>query len=298
MLSGGNLRSLSMEKKVLILGGSGLLGRELVKLLKADTSYDVIAWSHAEMDVTDFKKLSEGILDCRPHIIINAVAYNAVDLCEASDEEYAKAILLNRDVPEVLANLSREIDAVLVHFSTDYVFGLNEYKPGGYEECDTPMPGCAYARSKHEGERAIAAVGGRYYIIRLSRLFGIVGTGKKSFFEVMLSKVSGGEQVSAVSDEISCFTYAPDLAYATKSLIKDAPAYGYYHLCNPGSLSWHEGILLLFKLGNIHAEVLPVLGEVFKRSASRPHFSVLRNTKRPPLPGIEQSIVSFLKEKN
>jgi dTDP-4-dehydrorhamnose reductase len=287
-----------MGNKILILGGSGLLGKELVSLFTQDTFYDVAAWSHSEVDVTDFKKLREGILEYCPNIIINAVAYNAVDACETSSEEYAKALLLNRDVPEALASISREIDATLVHFSTDYVFGLNEHKPGGYEECDTPIPGCAYARSKHEGERAVVAVGGRYYIIRLSRLFGLPGTGKKSFFEVMLSKVGAGEQVSAVSDEVSCFTYAPDLARATKSLVEDAPAYGYYHLSNPGSLSWYEGILLVLKVAKLDGKVIPVVGEVFKRPAPRPHFSVLRNTKRALLPGVEESVISFLKEKN
>ena len=117
-----------MAKNVLILGSQGMLGQELKRVFGADEAYQVTAWDMGDVDVTDFKTLRDKVIDLKPGIIINAVAYNAVDACEEDEAEYGKALLLNRDVPAELALIVKEQDILLVHYSTDYVFDGDQEK--------------------------------------------------------------------------------------------------------------------------------------------------------------------------
>jgi dTDP-4-dehydrorhamnose reductase len=294
MSLGGNQRRINMSKKVLILGKTGMLGQELFKLFSDDDSYTVIAPSHGELDVLDTQKLKEYVTNSQCEIIINAVAYNAVDLCEDNDDEYKKALFLNKELPELLAVLAKEKAGMIIHFSTDYIFGSNEKVEGGFTEEMIPLPNCKYGES--EGEQAIKKVGGKYSIIRLSRLFGkpAQGTGKKSFFETMISLARTKSELSAVSDEVSCFTYAPDLAIATKELVESDNPHGMYHFINEGDVSWYEGLSELFNLLDLQTKVIPVEGDSFNRKAKRPVYSVLCNTRRPKLRSYREAIKDFL----
>ncbi len=291
-----------MIQKVLIIGAQGMLGQELVRVFSADLRYEVHGWDKDEIDVTDFVSAEEQIRALGPSIILNAVAYNAVDACEENDEEYAKAMLLNADAPKFLAGLSRDIGAIFVHYSTDYVFGgseAGENNKQGFDESIEPIPVCRYAVSKREGEKQVQAVGGKHYIIRLSKLFGkpaLSAAGKKSFFDVMLVAGKTKTQVSVVDDEMSCFTYAPDLAQASKELVESSDAYGVYHLINESPVTWFEGVKELYKQAGIATEVIPVTSDAFPRPAKRPTFSVLRNTKRPLLRSYEKALKEFLQK--
>lgn len=285
-----------MKQRVVILGGSGMLGQELVSLFSHDGISEVIAWSHDDMDVTDLKALRDALHTIKPQYIINSTAYNAVDICETDDEEYEKALLLNRDVPGALALISKEIGSTFVHYSTDYVFGDYKQQEYGISEDSIPSPTCRYGVSKYEGEKAVQLNTQKYYIIRLSRLFGKKGqgSGKKSFFETMLSLSESKKELQAVGDEVSCFTYAPDLALATQSLMSDMVPYGIYHLVNEGAVSWHEGLSLAYALLNKGVVLHKVNGDDFKRQAKRPAFSVLLNTKRPKLRHYKEALFHFV----
>ncbi len=282
--------------KILILGSTGMLGKELVYVFKQDTKYEVIVWTHTDVDVTKTLELTEKIKDIKPLYIINAVAYNSVDLCEENEEEYKKAILLNKDVPESLAKISLELNITFVHFSTDYVFGKNKKIEGGFTESVIPIPNCKYAMSKYLGEESVKDIGNRFYIIRLSRLFGKQSgvSGKKSFFELMFNLSKTKRELQAVDDEISCFTYAPDLALATKELVESNSLYGIYHLVNEGTVSWYEGLIIFFQYTNKKIKINPVCGNTFMRKAKRPPFSVLNNTKRPHLRPYVEAIPSLV----
>lgn len=285
-----------MPVKILILGGSGTLGKELVSLFNSDKKYFVISWSHKDIDVTDIKSLTQKIRELSPEYILNAVAYNSVDACEDNEEEYAKAILLNKDVPVAIAKISKELGIIFVHYSTDYVFGKNEMIDGGFSEDIIPIPNCKYATSKYLGEEAIKKFGEKFYIIRLARLFskqkGL--TNKKSFFEILIGLSYSQNYLNVVDDEISCFTYAPDLAVATKSLMEDKCDYGIYHLSNEGEYSWYEGIKELFKIIENKAVIKPVSGEALLRKAKRPNFSVLKNTKRKALRPLTEALADYV----
>ncbi|MEK9151185.1 MAG: NAD(P)-dependent oxidoreductase [Patescibacteria group bacterium] len=304
------------QKKVLILGGRGMLGQELVRVYGEDVGYAVAGWDRDDIDVTDFAVAEKKIREYAPDIIINAVAYNAVDTCEESDEEYAKALLLNADVPKFLATLAKDMDAIFVHYSSDHVFDgaleENKMKTGccgggccgakasavGYDETSVPNPITRYGESKLAGERAVQASGGKFYLIRLSKLFGkpaVSEAGKRSFFEVMLEKGKAGGAVNVVDGETSCFTYAPDLVQATKALIQDGASYGIYHLANEGAVTWYEAAVELFKIAKMEVSVKPVDADAFQRSAKRPKNSTLLNTKRPALRLYTEALKEFLK---
>jgi dTDP-4-dehydrorhamnose reductase len=286
--------------KVLLLGKTGMLGKELAILFGNDSAYTLTSWTHDEVDVTDFQLLEKKIQELQPSIIINAVAYNAVDLCEDTVIEKNKAFTLNRDVPKKLAQISKSLDATLVHYSTDYVFGSNEKKDGGFVETDIPIPNSVYGMSKYEGELQVQDEGGKYYCIRLSRLFGeqATSTGKKSFFEVMSSLAVNKKELNVVDDEISCFTYAPDLALATKGIIESKKEWGIYHIINEGEASWLEGLRTYFTLAAITTILLPVAGASFNRKAKRPLYSVLANTKYDKQRNYKEAIIEFLKKTN
>ncbi len=136
-----------------------MLGQELVRVFGMDEQYEIIAWDRVEMDVTDFQALTAGIERLNPAIILNAVAYNAVDLCETSDEEFAKAKLLNTRVPEKLSQISQKIGSILVHYSTGYVFdGKSE---SGYDEKVPTEPLSHYGATKLGGKKKYSRVGRR-----------------------------------------------------------------------------------------------------------------------------------------
>ncbi len=293
-------KEIGMKKRVLIFGGTGMLGQELFSLYIDDASYGVLAPPHAEVDFTDKEKLLQYIADFNPKYIINAAAYNAVDACEDDDVEYQKALFLNKEIPQLLASASKKIGAVLVHFSTDYVFGKNMKEEGGFSENTQPQPDCRYGQSKYEGEEAVKEIGGSFYIIRLSRLFGrpAIGSGKKSFFEIMLQLSKVKSELQAVDDEISCFTYAPDLAVATKQLLESSSPYGVYHFINEGEVSWFSGLQELFASGAIHTPLIGVRGSSFKRKAKRPKYSALANTKRPKLRSYKEAAKDFLESRD
>lgn len=298
-------------KSILILGSKGMLGQELVKIF-TNEEYSVTAWDKEDMDVTNEKMAREKIVNLWPDVIINATAYNAVDLCETSDEEKEKAEVLNAKVPGLLAEIANDLQSVIVHYSTDYVFDGSQPKyreqgrraPGccgsrcsgcsyldpsgefdGYREYDMPNPISVYGKTKYEGEQLVEKQCQNHYIIRLSKLFGKPAQAegaKRSFFDVIIEKAKLEGKVNVVDGEESCFTYAPDLARKTKELIETAQP-GIYHAVNTGTATWYTATKELFKIANISTEVQKVSPDMFSRPAQRPARSVLISTKTEPM---------------
>ena len=286
-------------KKVLILGSKGMLGQELVRVFGADERYKVSAWDREEIDATNIRELSSKIGELQPEIIFNAIAYNAVDLCETSGEELAMAERLNVVLPGDLVTIAKGIDATLVHYSTDYVFGGESGRTTPYTETDIPAPMQRYGQTKADGEQAVLTAGGKVCIVRLSKLFGrpaISSGGKKSFFGMMLEIGRNREEVKAVDEERSCFTYAPDLAEASKALVEDGAVCGIYHLVNEGVVTWYEGLRELYRQAGLVTRLVPVAAADFPRPAARPDYSALDNTKRPRLRSYQEALTDFLEK--
>ncbi len=320
-----------MEKKsVLILGAKGMLGCALTKEFVRAGMYDVTAWDREDVDITDFVLLREKISTLWPDIIINATAYNAVDLCEEDDDdEYAKARVLNVDAPGVLAEIATGLQSIFVHYSTDYVFdgerpavngkqapGCCGQKCSGcqyrgpletlpyfqYQEIDDTHPLSRYGLTKRDGERAVEKKGSQYYIIRLSKLFGAPAQAegaKKSFFDVMRTvgeeARTTGDVVKAVDGETSCFTYAPDLAAETRAILEEDAPRGIYHVVNSGACTWYQAVTELYAMiGLDDVRVQAVAPEAFPRPARRPSSSVLRTKKRAPLRDYRDALREYL----
>lgn len=283
-------------KKILILGAKGNLGQQLVKAFNFD--HEVIAWDKGEIDITDQDLIAKKVGDIKPEFIINAAAYNAVDKCEESEEEYDSAKRVNIDGPKFLALASLASGATLVHYSTNYVF--DGKKRRGYKEIDQPQPINRYGKTKFYGEKRILELSGRglkWYLIRTSKLFGPRGASemaKPSFFDVMLEQSRNKPRLEVVDDEVSCFTYAPDLAKATRELILAGKGYGIYHLTNSGACTWYQAAVELFKMADIKVEAAPIPGDRLTRPAKRPRYAALLNTKLPPLRDWREALKEYL----
>jgi dTDP-4-dehydrorhamnose reductase len=286
--------------KILILGGQGNLGSQLVKFFSAD--FEIISWDREDFDVLDFPLLKANINELKPGLIINTVAYNAVDKCE-DIEEHVLAKRLNIDLPAVLAELAFNLRSILINYSTDYVFSGTEHKRE-FRENETPNPVNKYGETKSAGEREVIKWierGLNAYIIRTSKLFGPKGTSslsKPSFFEIMLTMAATKPEVSVVNEELSCFTYTPDLAIATKRLWELEMPSGVYHLVNEGPVTWLDGAQLLFELKRIDVLIKPLRSENLMRAARRPKFSVLKNTKIKKLRPFYEALKEYLNSTN
>ncbi len=266
-----------VRKKILILGARGMLGSDLVKVLSED--FDVVAWGHEDLDVTDKDAVKARGSEISPDIIINATGYTNVD---GAEEDRESAFALNGDAVKYL----NDCDAILVHYSTDYVF--DGEKDGEYQEDDVPNPINVYGESKLRGEQTLY---GKHYLIRTSWLYG---SGGKNFVDTMLGLARDRDEIKVVNDQIGKPTYTLDLAYATAKLLSDTPDFGTYHLVNEGAMSWYDFAKEIFEISGVNVKLTPVLSSEFPRPAKRPKNSALRNTKRPHLRSVKEAIKDYL----
>lgn len=280
--------------KTLILGSQGGLGAQLAKTF---ASPELLTWDKAEADFLNIPDLLVKLDIAKPKLIINAVAYNAVDKCETDEIELDIALKLNFSLPKALAQWCFNNAATLVHYSTDYVFSGTKNN-SEFIETDTPNPINKYGETKAMGEKAILEYSDlKYYIIRLSKLFGPKGESsytKASFFDIMLNLAENNSELKVVSEELSCFTYSPDLAEATRKLLNENYEIGVYHLVNSNPSTWYDGVLTLKELTNLQVDVKPILGSDLTRPARRPEFSILKNTKFPPLRSYQEALKEYL----
>jgi len=280
--------------KVLIVGAKGMLGQEIVQVFGNSKDFEITAWDRLDIDITNFSLAQEKINSLKPELIVNCAAYNNVDQAEVDSE---LAYLLNFEAVENLATISASTGATFIHFSTDYIFdGL---KKEGYEENDEPKPAGVYAQSKLAGEKAVQRVGGKYYLIRLSRLFGKPAASenaKKSFVDIMLALSKSKSEIEVVDEEFSSPTYAPDLARATLDVIKFRSPYGIYHRTNDVACTWFEFAREIFKQKNIQVKLIPVSGDKFARKAKRPSYSRLISTKLPALRPWQSALQEYLSD--
>jgi dTDP-4-dehydrorhamnose reductase len=277
---------------ILILGSQGMLGQELERVAVA-RGFNVTAWDKKDIDVTEAGALGK-IRELKPDVIINSIAYNAVDHIE--DEGWGTAEKINGELPGQLAAVACELGATLVHFSSDYVFdGEND---AGYAEDAEPQPVNAYGRSKMMGEDAVRMLGDKYYIVRLSRLFGkpAVSEGaKRSFVDIMINLGQTKDAIDLVDEEKDCVTYAPDLAEEVFNLLEEKVPYGIYHITNSGACTWHDFGSEIFKLIGSDIAVTPVPASAFPRPAARPRTSELLNTKRPAMRSWQAALEEYIR---
>lgn len=254
--------------KALVAGAHGQLGRDLVAALGSEVAW---AGGRAELDVTDWEAVSSVVGLLRPDVIFNGAAYNKVD---GAESETGRALEVNALAPGLLARAAATAGALVVHFSTDYVFDGRSRAP--YREDDCPAPLGAYGVSKLAGERLVLASAGEHLVVRTSSVFGRGGNRQKggSFIERILEQARAGLPLRVVSDQTFSPTYAPDLAEAAIALVR-AGARGLVHVVNAGSCTWHEFATTGLALAGIDATVAAISTAELGLPARRPAYSVL-----------------------
>lgn len=274
---------------ILILGANGALGSELTKLL---SKHKPETFDHEDLDITNEAAVSAKIAELKPEVIINCAAYNDVDKAE---DERSMAENINGYAVGFVAKAANSVGALMVHFSSNYVF--DGQKNDGYREDDVPNPQSSYGKYKLMGEIELQKNTEKFYLVRTAWLYGAdqQKTGKKSFPEKMLELARVDQSIDLIEDEFGNPTYVPDLALAVKQLVESGKPFGIYHLVNTGVASWYDWAKEVFTIKDIKAKLAPVSASSFERKAQRPKNGGLLNTKFPELRPWTEALKDYLK---
>ncbi|HLC98716.1 MAG TPA: NAD(P)-dependent oxidoreductase [Candidatus Nanoarchaeia archaeon] len=278
-----------MTKKVLLLGHTGKVGIALKSVLNGN--YRVIGRNSNDFDALDFDAVRKMVQAEKPDILINTVAFLGIDPCENDPE---KAFKINTLFPKLLASLSNELDFLLVHFSTDAVF--NDGKGDFYVESDIPKPLNVYGMTKYGGDCLIQAIAKKYFIFRISIMFG-KSIKNNQFVEKMLQLINQGRKTLKIADDIiSSPSYSLDVAKGVREILKRSPEYGIYHMVNDGKAT----------LFDIMSEIVNGLGldvKIEKASYNDFPFTGIKNTNTPirsekikPLRPWKEAIKDYVEE--
>ena len=256
----------------LILGGSGILGSEVIRCAEK-SGLDYVAPQSSDLDIRNKSLVDEFMSNFQPDWIINCAAWTDVD---GAEDSTSSADQLNAQAVGNLAAAALKSGSSLIHFSTDYVFDGNS--SSAYEVSDSTNPINQYGASKLGGERAVIDSGLESgYVVRTSWLYGAQG---KNFVKTMARKALNGELVNVVDDQIGSPTSARDLATATFEIVNMKPKSGIYHFANQGNCSWYEFAQEIFRLAEAPIEMVKPIGSgAFKVKAKRPKNSVLSTEK-------------------
>jgi dTDP-4-dehydrorhamnose reductase len=259
--------------KILLTGPTGQVGSALTQTLPAIG--DLTAAGRDLLDLTRPNSIRRCIDDNRPDVIINAAAYTAVDRAES---EEALATQLNAEGPAVLAEKAKAIGALLVHFSTDYVFDGEKDAP--YVEADRPNPLNSYGRSKLAGEHAIRESGCRHLIFRTSWIYSAVG---QNFLLTILRLAKQDKLLRVVDDQFGAPTSSYMVARAVTKVVHDLLAddmpYGIYHMSATGETSWYEFAKAILEQTGMARQIQPIASIHYPTPARRPQNSRLDGTK-------------------
>jgi len=254
--------------KILLTGKNGQVGWELERALPV--LGEVIATDRTRFNLADNDGMRRMVREVKPSLIVNAGAYTAVDKAESERE---LAMQVNAAAPGVLGEEAKRLGALLVHYSTDYVFDGAKRSP--YTEDDAPNPISHYARSKLEGERAIAASGCRHLILRTSWVYGPRAS---NFYQIIRRKAEANEPMLMVDDQTSVPTTSAFVAQHTVTLLRNE-ATGLLHLVPSGSATRYEFAREVIRTTGSRSTVEPVATSRFPSPARRPAFSVLDNAR-------------------
>lgn len=256
------------NERILVIGARGMLGHDVLAVF-AD-KYIVTGVDVAEVDITKADSVARLVEDIRPAAVVNCAAYTNVDACE-SDEKTAYAV--NAEGIVNIGRACKTVGALVVHYSTDYVFDGKSSVP--YREDDPTGPLGAYGRTKLAGEMGLRDIGVDHLILRTSWLFGKNG---KNFVVTIQKAGREKKELRVVNDQTGSPTYAVDLARATRTLIEHQ-ARGTFHVTNSGVCTWYDFAAEIIRLSNIDARVLPMSSQELNRPAPRPAYSVMSGEK-------------------
>ena len=255
--------------RILLTGRNGQVGWELERALAP--LGEVIALDRARLDLSDAAAIQRVVRDTRPEIIVNAAAYTAVDRAES---ESALASTVNAVAPSVFAEEARRSGALLVHYSTDYVFDGEKSTP--YVEEDATHPLNVYGRTKLEGERAIEGSGCRHLILRTAWVYGPRG---HNFLRTVLRLARERSELRMVDDQIGAPTSAAAIARATAEMLRRAGPEGLFHMTASGEVSWRGFAEAIVASNHLQVRVVGIASQDYPAAARRPRYSLLDNGK-------------------
>jgi len=284
--------------KVLITGANGQLGTDLCKALH---DIELIPLTHKDIEICDMNSVKQAFNKYKPDVVINTAAYVRVDDCETEQD---RAFLVNALGARNIAVASQDIEAKLLHISTDYIFGgESEPRTVPYTEFDTPMPANTYGKSKLAGEEFVRNLSLRHFIVRSSGLFGVAGSSGKggNFVETMLRLAKERDELKIVNDQVFAPTYTKDLARKIAQLIS-TEYYGVFHITNRGTCSWYEFAKEILRLAGLKTPAIPITSDQYPQKAKRPSFSVVDDSLHR-LPGTgdlrtwQEALKDYMREK-
>ena len=258
--------------KIAVIGANGQLGCDICTVLEKE--HHVAALTHTDLEVTDLDACQQCFDAIRPDVVINTAAMHQVEHCEDNPE---RAFAVNAIGARNLALIANELDYTLVHISTDYVFDGSKGTP--YLESDMTVPLNVYGNSKLAGELFVQTVAKRYFVARVSGLYGAHpcrAKGGRNFVTLMLYLAQERDEVRVVDDEILTPTYTMDIVKQLSGVIK-SDAYGLYHVTAQGQCSWHQFAAEIFKLTNTQVKLSVADPDEFPSKVPRPKYSVLGN---------------------
>lgn len=289
-----NYQDKTILMKILVTGIRGQLGWDVMKVLKA-RNIEAVGVNSDDMDITDRESVDRVFAREMPDAVIHCAAWTAVD---AAEDEEAACRAVNVDGTAHIAEACRRTGAVMMYFSTDYVFngeGETPWKPD-----DPTGPVSVYGQSKLDGENAVRRIlPDRHFIIRLQWVYGING---KNFVKTMLRLSETHSRLTVVCDQIGGPSYTPDLArLACDMIVTDR--FGTYHAANTGFCSWYEFAKAIFAEAGKEVEVVPVSSDQYPAKAKRPHNSRLDTSKLTEngfdqLPSWQDALHRFILELN
>lgn len=266
--------SIGGRMRVAIIGSNGQLGVDLCQVL-AGKGVPLVPLTHEDVDVSDAGQVERVIGSAKIDVVISTAAFHKVEQCE---NEPTPAFAVNAIGARNLALTCRRINAMLVHFSTDYVFDGSRQEP--YTEMDPPHPLNVYGVSKLAGEGLVALTWKRNFVVRTCGLYGLAGSKGKggNFVETMLQKAAERVRIQVVDDQVLTPTFTGDVAQAISQLIQNEN-HGLYHITSEGQCSWYEFAQEIFKLEGVDADLTPVSTADFRSNVRRPAYSVLSKRK-------------------
>lgn len=259
--------------KIAVIGSNGQLGADVVAAFQK-VSAEPVALTHDDLDISDLGKVREVLSVVAPSIVINTAAMHHVENCERNPQ---RAYEVNCLGAGNLAAVTSELNAKLVHISTDYVFDGAKQAP--YIESDLPAPLNVYGKTKVDGEALIRSTTEKYFIVRTSALYGkspCRAKGGKNFVETMLKLAQERDELRVVDDEVVSPTSTAELATQIVELCCTS-SYGLYHATSEGSCSWYQFAKTIFELTNTKVRLSIAGPNEFPAKVPRPKYSVLEN---------------------
>lgn len=255
--------------KVLVTGANGQLGYDVVKELQKQ-NIECYGASRQDFDIVDFEVTENFIKNYMPDVVIHCAAYTAVDKAE---DEQGLCYLVNASATENIAEICKKINAKMLYISTDYVF--DGTKEGFYKVDDKPNPINVYGKTKLLGEQAVQRILNKYFIVRISWVFGEHGN---NFVKTMLHLGKERKEINVIADQYGSPTYTADLAPLLVEMIK-TEKYGVYHATNEGVCTWAEFAEEIFKIADIDIKVNHITTAEYPTRAKRPMNSRLSKSK-------------------